>query len=165
MSSRIPLSLFFCIFLMGATSCGGRSTDGISGRIQVTADQSLRPIAQANIRVRPLNPAEEAKGADEQPEDPSNLRGVSITNDAGYFEVLGLASDQTFQEYGLLRDWKYEIQIQVPGYYTYVGKFSYSKGAQDIQITLEEKDPNVTDDTGTLEINEDSIQVGSVRRG
>ena len=103
--------------------------------------------------------------AREQPEDPVNLRGVSITNDTGYFEITSFSSDQTFQEYGLLRNWRCEITIQVPGYYIYKGPFSYGKGGQELTIELEEKDADVSDLTGVIQIDEKAIQTGAIRRG
>jgi hypothetical protein len=161
------ISLIACLALLGlAMACpSGRSSDAISGKIQVKKDQELRPVAQAQVRLSPISPDPEAKGADEQPEDPANLRGVSITNDTGYFDILSLSSDQTFQEYGLLRNWRYEIQIQVPGYYIYKGNFAYSKGAEALEITLEAKGADVVDDSGVIEMDEKAIQSGSIRRG
>jgi hypothetical protein len=144
---------------------GGRSSDAISGKIMVNKDQELRPVSQAQVRLTPISPDPEAKGADEQPEDPTNLRGVSITNDTGFFEILSLSSDQTFQEYGLLRNWRYELQIQVPGYYIYRGNFPYAKGAEELTITLQEKGADVIDDSGVIEMDEKAIQSGSIRRG
>jgi len=165
---RRRISLLACLV---AVTClviacpSGRSSDAVTGKIQVSKDQELRPVAQAQVRLTPVSPDPEAKGADEQPEDPANLRGVSITNDTGYFEILSLSSDQTFQEYGLLRNWRYEIQIQVPGYYIYKGNFAYSKGAEPLEITLEEKGADVVDDSGVIEMDEKAIQSGSIRRG
>ncbi len=161
------ISLPACLALLGLiVACpSGRSSDTISGKIQVNKDQELRPVAQAQVRLTPISPDPEAKGADEQPEDPVNLRGVSITNDTGHFEILSLSSDQTFQEYGLLRNWRYEIQIQVPGYYIYKGNFPYAKGAEALEITLEEKGADVVDDSGVIEMDEKAIQSGSIRRG
>jgi len=150
--------------LMGCPS-GGRSSDLIAGKIGTTKDQQDVPVAQAQVMVRPLTVDPEQKGADEQPEEPSNLRGVSITNDTGYFEIAALSSDQTFQEYGLLRNWKYEITIQVPGYYIYKGNFTYTKGGQELTIQLEEKGADVVDVSGGIEIDEKAIQTGAIRRG
>jgi hypothetical protein len=163
-------SLFVCAgvlalaVMMGCPS-GGRSSDLIAGKIGTTKDQQEVPVAQAQVMVRPLTVDPEQKGADEQPEEPSNLRGVSITNDTGYFEIAALSSDQTFQEYGLLRNWKYEITIQVPGYYIYRGNFAYSKGGQELTIALEEKGADVIDASGVIEIDEKAIQTGAIRRG
>jgi hypothetical protein len=148
-----------------ACPSGGRSSDSISGRIVASKDQQEIPVAQAQVVVRPLSVDPEKRGADEQPEDPKNLRGVSITNDLGTFEIKTMSSDQTFTEYGLLRNWKYEITIQTPGYYIYKGTFSYSKGAQELQITLEQKDADVTDDSGVIIMDEKAIQQGAIRRG
>lgn len=146
---------------------GGRSADMIAGRISTTRDQAEVPVAQAMVMLRPLTVDPEQKGADEQPagEDPASLRGVSMTNDTGYFEIAALSSDQTFQEYGLLRNWKYEITIQVPGYYIYKGSFTYTKGGQELTIPLEEKGADVIDVSGVIEIDEKSIQMGAIRRG
>ena len=128
-------------------------------------DQEVIPVAQAQVLIKPLTVDPEQKGADEQPEDPTNLRGVAITNATGTFEVATLSSDQTFQEYGLLRNWKYEIQIQVPGYYIYKGPFSYGKGGMEMSIQLEEKGSDVLDESGVIEIDESAIQTGAIRRG
>jgi len=122
------------VALMVACPSGGRSSDMIVGKITTLKDQEVRPVSQAQIVIRPLTPDPEQKGADEQPEDPVNLRGVSITNDTGYFEITTFSSDQTFTEYGLLRNWRCEITIQVPGYYIYKGPFSYSKGGQEFRL-------------------------------
>ncbi|MBJ96116.1 MAG: hypothetical protein CMP23_16760 [Rickettsiales bacterium] len=151
--------------LLVACPSGGRSSDMIAGKITTMKDQEVRPVAQAQIVIRPLTPDPEQKGSDEQPEDPVNLRGVSITNDTGYFEITSFSSDQTFQEYGLLRNWRYQITIQVPGYYIYRGPFSYGKGGQELTVQLEEKGSDVDDLTGVIEIDEKAIQTGSIRRG
>jgi hypothetical protein len=153
------------VALMVACPSGGRSSDMIAGKITTLKDQEIRPVAQAQIVIRPLTPDPEQKGADEQPEEPVNLRGVSITNDTGYFEITSFSSDQTFQEYSLLRNWRCEITIQVPGYYIYKGPFSYGKGGQELTIQLEEKDADVSDLTGVIQIDEKAIQTGAIRRG
>lgn len=144
---------------------GGRSSDAISGLIKAERDQSEVPVSQAQVVVRPLMVDPEQRGADEQPEDPKNLRGVAITNDLGAFEITNMSSDQTFTEYGLLRNWKYEITIQVPGYYIYKGTFAYANGAEELQIMLEEKGSDVTDDSGVIIMDEKAIQQGAIRRG
>ena len=170
-SIRVTLRFGFALLcvvavaLMVACPSGGRSSDMIVGKITTLKDQEIRPVSQAQIVIRPLTPDPEQKGADEQPEDPVNLRGVSITNDTGYFEIANFSSDQTFQEYGLLRNWRCEITIQVPGYYIYKGPFSYSKGGQELTIQLEEKDADVSDLSGVIQIDEKAIQTGSIRRG
>ena len=152
------------VALVGCPS-GGRSSDMIAGKIATDKDQQVVPVSQAQVMIRPMTVDPEQRGADEQPEEPQNLRGVSITNDTGYFEIVALSSDQTFQEYGLLRNWKYEITIQVPGYYIYRGNFTYTKGGQELQIALEEKSADVIDASGVIEIDEGSIQTGAIRRG
>ena len=53
----------------------------------------------------------------------------------------------------------------MPGYYIYKGPFSYSRGGQSLTIQLEEKDADVTDGTGVIEIDEKAIQTGAIRRG
>lgn len=156
------------ILAMGlAPACGGggRSSDIIQGQIGTTRDQADVPVAQAQVMIRPLTVDPEQKGADEQPEDPVNLRGVAITNDSGFFSVKALSSDQTFQEYGLLRNWKYEITIQVPGYYMYRGTFGYGKAGQELAVQLEEKSTDVLDESGVIQIDERAIQTGAIRRG
>ena len=151
--------------VVGCPSGGGRTSDLIAGQIQTSKDQELVPVSQAQVMVRPLTVDPEQKGADEQPEEPVNLRGVAITNDTGQFEIAALSSDQTFVEYTLLRNWKYEITIQVPGYYIYKGSFSYAKGGQNLTIELEEKGADVIDQSGVIEIDEKAIQTGAIRRG
>jgi hypothetical protein len=151
--------------LLPACEKGGRSSDTITGKISALRDGEAKPVAQAQVMIRPTSVDPEQKGADEQPEDPVNLRGVAITNDTGFFEIASLSSDQTFQEYGLLRAWKYEIQIQVPGYYIYKGPFAYGKGGIELAIQLEEKGADVIDSSGVIEIDEKAIQSGAIRRG
>ena len=155
------------VALVGLVGCpsSGRSSDLIAGKIGTTKDQQDVPVSQAQVMVRPLTVDPEQKGADEQPEEPVNLRGVAITNDTGYFEIAALSSDQTFSEYTLLRNWKYEITIQVPGYYIYKGNFTYTKGGQELTIQLEEKGADVLDDSGVITIDEKAIQTGAIRRG
>ena len=164
---RLPLLLTAVLVPLVLAACpsGGRGKDLIQGSIKAMKDQDLRPIGQAQVMVRPLGPDPEKKGADEQPEDPANLRGVSITNDTGFFSIPSLSSDQTFSEFGLLRNWKYEITIQVPGYYIYKGNFSYAKGGQQVDVQLEEKGADVDDASGVINIDEKGIQTGAVRRG
>ncbi len=165
LSSGFVLLCVVAVLSMVACPSGGRSSDLIVGKITTLKDQEIRPVAQAQIVIRPLTPDPETKGSDEQPEDPSNLRGVSITNDTGHFEISSFSSSSTFSEYGLLRNWRCEIIITVPGYYIYKGPFSYSKGGQKLTIELEEKNADVTDVTGVIEIDEKAIQTGSIRRG
>ncbi len=154
------------LLFIGLMACeSGRSSDMIAGKIETSKDQQVVPVSQAQVMIRPMTVDPEQKGADEQPEEPSSLRGVSITNDTGYFEIAALSSDQTFQEYGLLRNWKYEITIQVPGYYIYKGSFAYGKGGQELTIELEEKSADVLDGSGVIEIDEKAIQTGAIRRG
>ncbi len=167
MSRRIHRSLVGVVALALVvlfTACNDRKSDAVGGIIKVTQDQSVHPIAQAQIKLTPLAPNDGSK-SDEQPEDASNLRGVDTTNDTGAFQIATLSSDQTFQEYGLLRNWRYELQIQVPGYYIYKGEFPYESGTRSLEITLTEKGSDVEDDTGGVEIMEDGVQVGTVRRG
>jgi len=164
LNSILRLSVLFALLVV--TSCGGgRSSDLIAGKIRTTKDQSEIPVSQAQVIVRPITPDPEKKGADEQPEPPDNLRGVAVTNDTGFFEIAALSSGQTFQEYGLLRAWRYEITIQVPGYYVYKGNFGYEKGGQELSISLEEKGADVLDDSGVIQIDEKAIQTGAIRRG
>ena len=144
---------------------GGRSSDLIAGTIKAERDQSEVPIAQAQVSVVPLGIDPELRGGDEEPEPVKHLRGLDITNNSGYFEVGSLSSDVTFKEYGLLRNWRYQIQIQVPGYYLQTAEFSYTKGGQEMNITLEEKTSDVVDDSGVIEIDESAIQTGAIRRG
>jgi hypothetical protein len=152
-------------FAVAGCPSGGRSKDTVQGSIKAERDQELRPVGQAQVMIRPITVDPQLKGADEQPEDPANLRGVSITNDTGFFQITSLSSDQTFMEFGLLRNWKYEITIQVPGYYIYKGQFTYTKGAQQVDVQLEEKGADVSDGSGVITIDEKAIQTGSVRRG
>jgi hypothetical protein len=161
----IGITLAAFAVILAACPSGGRSSDLIAGKIATEKDQSTVPVGQAQVTIRPITVDPEAKGADEQPEEPTALRGVAITNDTGYFQIASLSSDQTFQEYGLLRNWQYEITIQVPGYYIYKGKFPYAKGGQELTIALEEKGTDVADESGVIEIDEKAIQSGAIRRG
>lgn len=165
-AGRIPFLLFLTLALLLGASCDkGRSSDLITGKITAMKDGEERPVAQAQVTIRPTTVDPEKKGADEQPEDPQNLTGVSLTNDTGFFEIASLSSNQTFQEYGLLRNWKYEIEIRVPGYYIYKGPFPYEKGGVELAIQLEEKGADVVDDSGVILIDEKAIQSGAIRRG
>jgi hypothetical protein len=164
MSLRLPI-LFLALITVASISCKQRSSDAVTGIIQVVIDQEVRPIAQAQIRLIPKAPTDGAKRVDEQPEDPVNLRGVDTTNDTGVFEILALSSDQTFQEYGLLRNWTYELQIQVPGYYLFTGEVAYADGGRAVQVELRQKGNGVDDDTGGVEVVIDGLAMGSVRRG
>ena len=78
---------------------------------------------------------------------------------------MALSSDQTFQEYGLLRNWTYELQIQVPGYYLFTGEVAYADGGRAVQVELRQKGNGVDDDTGGVEVVIDGLAMGSVRRG
>jgi hypothetical protein len=77
---------------------------------------------------------------------------LSVTNGVGSFEIATLSSGQTFQVYGLLRHWTYEISIGVPGYWIYQGSFTYSKGAQEIEIHLEKKTAGAVDPSTIIEM-------------
>jgi len=170
-SARIAPQTFTLLFLLVlslafTSSCDkGRSSDLIAGRITTIKDGEERPVAQASVKITPTSVDPEKKGADEQPEDPNNMTGVALTNDTGFFEIASLSSSQTFQEYSLLRNWKYEIQIQVPGYYIYKGPFSYEKGGIELAVQLEQKGADVVDDSGVILIDEKAIQSGAIRRG
>ena len=154
--------LLLCLF---AACPGGRSSDLIAGTIRTEQDQREIPVGRAQVSIFPVSLAPELRGGDEEPEDVKHLRGLDITNDSGYFEIQALSSDVSFKEYGLLRGWKYEVRIQVPGYYIYKGLFSYTNGGQELKIHLQEKTADVFDDAGVIEIDESSIQTGAIRRG
>lgn len=145
----------------------GKSSNTIAGHIEVTLDQEIIPLANANVMIRPVEPDTEQKRNDDPPEVTVNLRGVSTTNASGSFLVTSLASSATFTEYPLLRGWNYEIRIEAPGYYIYHGSFPYEKGAGYLEIQLEEKDTDdVLDDSGMIEIPEGGLQMGaSPKRG
>lgn len=163
---RVASLTILMIASVFSSSCDkGRSSDLISGRITTLKDGESRPIAQAQVSIVPSSVDPEKKGADEQPEDPINLTGVALTNDTGFFEITSLSSSATFQEYSLLRNWKYEIQIRVPGYYIYKGPFSYEKGGVELAIELEQKGADVVDDSGVILIDPKAIQSGAIRRG
>lgn len=155
------------LFLLGllAACPGGRSSDLIAGTIRTDRDQMEIPVAQAQVSVSPVGLDPELRGGDEEPEPIKHLRGLDITNDAGYFEIQSLSSDVSFKEYPMMRNWRYEVRIQVPGYYIYKGQFTYTKGGQELSILLEEKTADVVDDTGVIEIDESAIQTGAIRRG
>jgi hypothetical protein len=155
----VPVLMFGCP--------GGKSSDTISGHIEVTLDQDVIPLANANVTIQPAKPDAEQRRTDEAPEETSNLRGVSTTNASGSFLVTSLASSATFSEYPLLRGWNYSIRIEAPGYYIYYGDFTYEKGAGFLEIQLEEKDTdNVDDDSGMIQIPEGGLQMGaSPKRG
>lgn len=159
------IAVLLCTLAFASSCDKGRSSDLISGRITTLKDGESRPVAQAQVSIVPSSVDPEKKGADEQPEDPINLTGVALTNDTGFFEITSLSSSQTFQEYSLLRNWKYEIQIRVPGYYIYKGPFSYEKGGVELAIELEQKGADVVDDSGVILIDEKAIQSGAIRRG
>ena len=143
----------------------GRSSDVIVGFIEVEMDQKLVPLAQADVTIRPVEAAEDAKKPDEAPELTSVLSGVSVTNGAGTFEIGLLASNETFAEYPLLRGWVYEFRIQAPGYYIYRGKFTFEGGATSLGVKLDEKSLDVMDDTGVIDVPDGAITTGAVRRG
>jgi len=165
-SMRLATLALLILSMVFSASCDkGRSSDLIAGRITAIKDGEERPVSQASVRITPSSVDPEKKGADEQPEDPINLQGVALTNDTGFFEVASLSSSQTFQEYSLLRNWKYEIQITVPGYYIYKGPFSYEKGGVELAVQLEQKGADVVDDSGVILIDEKAIQSGAIRRG
>ena len=162
----LVLTLVVVFFLAVVAACpGGRSSDLIAGTIRTDRDQSEVPVAQAQVSILPVGIDPELRGGDEEPEPVKHLRGLDITNDSGYFEVQSLSSDVSFKEYGLMRNWRYEIRIQVPGYYIYKGQFTYTKGGQELSILLEEKTADVVDSTGVIEIDESAIQTGAIRRG
>ena len=164
---KLPLYSSFVLLLLGLlVACpGGRSSDLIAGTIKTDRDQSEIPVAQAQVSIYPIGLDPELRGGDEEPEPVKHLRGLDITNDSGYFEIQTLSSDVTFKEYGMLRNWRYEVRIQVPGYYIYKGQFSYSKGGQELGIMLEEKTADVVDGSGVIEIDDSAIQTGAIRRG
>ncbi len=153
---------------LGLLGCpSGKSSNTISGHIEVMMDQEMIPLANANITITPVEPDAEVRRNDDAPEVTANLRGVSTTNASGSFHVTSLASSATFSEYPLLRGWKYSIRIEAPGYYIYHGTFPYEKGAGYLEIQLEEKDTDdVLDDSGMIEIPEGGLQMGAApKRG
>jgi hypothetical protein len=163
---RALISFAFVLFMVVLAACpGGRSSDLIAGTIRTDRDQRVVPVAQAQVSIYPVGLDPELRGGDEEPEPIKHLRGLDITNDSGYFEIQALSSDVSFKEYPLMRNWRYEVRIQVPGYYIYKGQFTYTKGGQELTILLEEKTADVVDDTGVIEIDESAIQTGAIRRG
>jgi hypothetical protein len=163
---RAVMAFGLVVFLASLVACpGGRSSDLIAGTIRTDRDQRVVPVAQAQVSIYPTGLDPELRGGDEEPEPIKHLRGLDITNDSGYFEIQELSSDISFKEYGLMRNWRYEVRIQVPGYYLYKGQFTYTKGGQELTILLEEKTADVVDDTGVIEIDESAIQTGAIRRG
>ncbi|MEE2830590.1 MAG: hypothetical protein VX498_15490 [Myxococcota bacterium] len=159
-----PCALLVLALLMACPG-GGRSSDMIAGTIRTVRDQQEVPVAQAQVTVFPVTVDPELRGADEPPEAVKALRGLSLTKDSGYFKIEELSSEISFESYPLLRNWKYEVKIQVPGYYIYKGHFTYTRGGQELSIVLEEKAADVIDDAGVIEIDESAIQTGAIRRG
>lgn len=164
LSSLFSLGLLLLLATLAACP-GGRSSDLIAGTIRTDRDQQEVPVAQAQVSIYPVGLDPELRGGDEEPEPVKHLRGLDITNDSGYFEIQTLSSDVSFKEYPLMRNWRYEVRIQVPGYYIYKGQFTYTNGGQELTIRLEEKTADVVDDTGVIEIDESAIQTGAIRRG
>lgn len=161
----LMISSLFLVLALLAACPSGRSSDLIAGTIRTDRDQAEVPVAQAQVSVFPAGVDPALRGGDEEPEPIKNLRGLDITNDSGYFEITDLSSDVSFKEYSLLRNWRYELRIQVPGYYIYKGHFTYTRGGQELMILLEEKTADVIDDSGVIEIDETAIQTGAIRRG
>lgn len=159
--------LLLTLTLLAGCPGGGKSSNTIAGHIEVTMDQQVIPLANANVTIMPVEPDAEQRRADDAPEVTANLRGVSTTNASGSFLVTSLASSATFSEYPLLRGWQYSIRIEAPGYYIYYGTFEYEKGAGFLQIELEEKDTDdVLDDSGMIQIPDGVLQMGaSPKRG
>ena len=157
--------LLLPVLVVGCPS--GKSSNTIAGHIEVTLDQDVIPLANANVMIQPVEPDTEQRRADDAPEITSNLRGVSTTNASGSFVVTSLASSATFTEYPLLRGWNYSIRIEAPGYYIYHGTFPYEKGAGFLEIHLEDKDTDeIDDDSGMIQIPEGGLQMGaSPKRG
>ncbi len=162
---RVAVSCVLVLIAFLVACPGGRSSDMVAGTIRTVRDQQEIPVAQAQVTVFPVTVDPELRGADEQPEPVKHLRGLSLTKDSGYFEIAELSSEVSFKEYPLLRNWKYEVRIQVPGYYIYKGHFTYTRGGQELSILLEEKAADVIDDAGVIEIDESAIQTGAIRRG
>ena len=67
MSLRLSI-LFLALITVASISCKQRSSDAVTGIIQVVIDQEVRPIAQAQIKLIPKAPIDGAKRVDEQPE-------------------------------------------------------------------------------------------------
>ena len=166
MSRRSNLTLLVTLVALSLAlvACRNRSGDAVGGVIRVTNAEKIHPIAQAQIKLTPLAPIAGAKGVDEQPEAAGNLRGVDTTNDTGAFRIASLSSDQTFQEYELLRNWTYQLQVLVPGYYIYSAEFPFESGTSEVEVTLKQKGNDVEDDSDGVQFHVNGVQMGSIRR-
>jgi hypothetical protein len=144
-----------------ATGCSsippGRKQDLISGRIFTEKDGIRLPVGQAQLTIRPIHGIRDAWKPDVAPEEPTALRAVAISNGSGYFQISALSSDQTYDEYRLLRRWDYEITIRIPGYSIYEGKFPFLAGPQELSVALEEKGADAPDGPGVIEIDEKAL--------
>ncbi len=133
------------------SGCATTASDRIAGWILEAGDEQA-PIPNAQVSIRPLDRSDWR--ASREPEPAALLRGVGITDETGLFGLAWLRSEETFTDHRLLRRWRYEIEIQVPGYYIFRGTFTYTRGPQALTIRLEVKPADVIDVTGLVEIPE-----------
>jgi hypothetical protein len=152
--------LLWCSLLL-LPSCGTEAPN-INGRVGAERQGELSPIAEGQVRLRPLEPGDKGKAFEDEPV--SNLCGGATTHADGSFEITTLASSSTFAEYPLLKGWRYAIEVEVPGYYIARGQFEYAGGNQFLEIKIEEKVVDVLDDGGVMEENQKKIHHGAVRR-
>lgn len=165
-SGTLPRSIFLTsllvLLLSGITACGAESP-WLSGKVLATRSGTAHPISEARVMIVPLLPLKNAKEFRE--EDPGRLRGLATTQSSGTFEVTTLSSPVTHQEYELLRNWRYRIEIEVPGYYITSAEFDYAGGNNYLEIKIEEKLLDVEDDSGGIgEDDHPGPTDGSVRR-
>ncbi len=141
---------------------GGAESGNLTGRVVALRNGELVPVADALVTIWPQLPG--AKGDRFEAEPVKNLRGLSTTRAGGTFEISRLSSPVTQEDYGLLRDWTYGIEVEVPEYYVVRDEFDYLGGYQHIELEIEEKVVDVLDTTGGIQEKERELHRGSIRK-
>jgi len=127
----LGLSLLTLLVACAAVPRAG-SADRVAGTVH---DDGERPLGNVQVVISPLEPL--GPRARSEPEPLDRLRGVSVTDPDGRFEITGLASSHTFEEYPLLRGWRYEVRAQLSGYQLWSNTFDFTRGGLQLTVHLE----------------------------
>ena len=155
----LGLMLASALFLIATPALAGGPT--LEGKVVGTDGEMETPLENVRINITPLGPI---KGKKRAPVD--DLVGVATTTPLGKFRIGELSSPSKGEEFALMKNWRYRIEIDAAGHYKFDQEIEVKGRAAQLDFVVKSHSYEIVDDTGVVETTNSTIGGnGQVRWG
>ncbi len=155
-----PLLLTLLLAASGCATTKARIISGsVLGKLAYEPDVAAQPVTNARVLIAVAEAVSKKPETGPRFELPygldalTNLRGIAVTAPDGTYTFDALFTPWVEEDYPMLKGWRYDVEVDAPGYYVFRTSFVYEGKDPTLDWVLERKANDVIDDTGGVQEN------------